>query len=430
MRPKTSVLTRQHLTRFLTGDVSLLVLSSGAAQVVNLGAYPFLTQYYSPASFGAFSVVTAVATFAGAAVLLRFDTIIQIVEESEEDNILVAAVVSGLGLSMATTALLLMFGEWLFSMVAEGQDWQAGYAVVIPLLALMNGLFALSRQYSAKKLRYRRFSIANFLRTLTTVLAQLGLVVVLPGPTGLIAGFALGLVFALALAWPLPVKVLTLALSMPRKALRNAWTTINRHRGFIRVDVVNVLLAASVLSIYPVVVLIVFGNEQAGFFAVASRLVLIPVTVLAASISTVFYQRFSLAVRQGEGMMRLFGVTIFGAIIIAAVITLTVLIAAEPFVRIFFPPEWAPVSWTMLLLLPTFVVRFIVGCVGNTPLALNRPRILFAWNVVQIAIIGSALLATFGENLDLFLLASGGGLLMAGTIYMALLSIAIRRTLD
>lgn len=418
---------RKHMTRLFTGDVSLLVLSGMAAQVVNLVAYPFLTQSYSPANFGAFSVITALATFSGAAILLRFDTIIQIVDHGEENEILSAALVAGLGLSFAGMALLFLFGEWLFGLVAEDQDWQAGYALILPLLALMNGLFSLSRQYFARKRLYRRFSLANILRTVAMVASQLGLVFLMPGPMGLIAGFGLGIGLALVVAWPFSATILTRVFAAPGEALRSARAEIHRYRRYIRVDVLNALIAASVLSIYPVIVIIGFGTKEAGFFAVASRLVFIPVDVLAGSISTVYFQRFSLAVRKGEGMQRLFRVTLAGATAAAAVISLVAFVIAEPFVSIFFPPEWLRVSDIMLLLLPTFAARFIIICVGNTPLALSRPRILFGWNLTQIAIIGLTWTATSNESLDLFLLVGGSGLLIAGALYLAILSLSIRQ---
>ncbi len=418
---------RQQLTRFLAGDVSLLALSGIASQVVNLGAYPFLTQLYSPASFGLYSVIIALAAFSGAAILLRLDTIIQIVDSSEEGDILSAAVIVGLGLSLAGMALLLVFGEWLFGLVAEDQSWQAGYALVVPLLALMSGLFALACQYYAKARRYRRFSWANVLRTLAMVGSQLGLVWVLPGPAGLIAGFGLGLGLALAFVWPISQDLVAKVMTAPRQALRRVRTTIYQHRAYIRVDVVNVLIAASVLSIYPIIVLIGFGAEEAGLFAVAARLTFIPVDVLAASVSTVYFQRFSLAVRQGEGTMRLFRRTVAGATVAAAAIAIVVFVAADPFVRVFLPPEWSRVSHAMLLLLPTFLVRFIIGSIGNTPLALSRPQVLFGWNLTQIMVISLTWIATKNESLDLFLLAGGCGLLVAGVLYLAILSRSIKQ---
>lgn len=418
---------QRQLTKLVTGDVSLLVISGVAAQVINLAAYPLLTQSYSPADFGAFSVITALANVSGSAILLRFDAIIQIVDPEEEKAVLGAAVTTGFGLALACLALMLVLGEWMLALLGADMDWHAGYALVLPVLALMNGLFALSRQYFAKTRRYRRFSAANFLRTLTMVAAQLSMVVVLPGPAGLIAGFVLGLAMALVLAWPVPMALLTRVAASPLIALRTARATIHRHRTFIRVDVVNVLIASSVFSIYPVIVLIGFGAEEAGIFAVASRLVFIPVDVLAGSISTVYFQRFSLAVRRGEGMIRMFVVTFAWASAAAAAIALLVLSAADPFVRLFFPPEWAQVSNLMLFLLPTFVARFVVGCLGSTPLALSRPRILFGWNLTQIAIIALSWLATLDRSLDLFLLVGGVGLLTAAAAYLGILWGSIRQ---
>lgn len=418
---------RLQLTRFFTGDVSLLAFSGLATQVVNLAAYPLLTQSYSPSSFGVFSVITALANFLGAAILLRFDTIIQIVDPDDEDAILSAALVAGFGLALAVMALLLMFGEWLLALVAENENWRAGYALVIPVLALMNGFFALSRQYYAKNRRYRRFSLANFLRTLTMVAAQLSLVTLLPGPAGLIAGFAVGLGLALVLAWPVSAALLSLIAAAPCRALHSACAVIRCHRTYIQVDVVNVLIASSVLGFYPIIILIGFGAEEAGIFAIASRLVFIPVQVLAGSISTVYFQRLSFAVRQGGVPLRLFYTTIAIATAAAVIISLSVVLFAELFVHFFFPSEWGGVSVIMLFLLPTFIARFVIGSIGSTPLALSRPLILLGWNLAQIVIIGLAWLLTADQGLKAFLMSSGSGLMAAGLMYLGILWVSMRQ---
>ena len=81
----------------------------------------------------------------------------------------------------------------------------------------------------------------------------------------------------------------------------------------------------------------------------------------------------------------------------------------------------------MLFLLPTFVARFIVGCLGSTPLALSRPRILLGWNLAQIAIISLTWIATIDQSLELFLLVGGRGLLTAGALYVGTLWVLMRK---
>lgn len=406
----------------MSDDASLLVGSGMAAQGLNLLAYPFLTEMYAPESFGVFSLITALANFCGAAIFLRLDTVFQIVDPQHDDSVLSAAVVVGIGISLTLVAFLLVFGNWSFGVFTEEHTWRAAYAVVVPALALMNGLFALSRQYAAKNQRYRHFSLANFSRTLCMIVGQLVLVLVLPGPAGLIAGFGIGLFIALWIAWPLPPPLLSAALFAPYTAFLKAKVVLRLHGSFIRLDVINALIGASVLTIYPIIVLFSFGAEEAGFFAIASRLTFILLDVLGAAISTVYFQRFSHAVRQTDSIVRLYARTVLGAIAMAATIIVVIVALVEPFVRIAFPPEWARVSTLILCLLPTFMIRFVVLCINTTSLSLGRPRILLVWNTAQISVLLTAWCLAHNCSLDLFLLIGGGGLMACGTIYIGVLA--------
>jgi O-antigen/teichoic acid export membrane protein len=103
-----------------------------------------------------------------------------------------------------------------------------------------------------------------------------------------------------------------------------------------------------------------------------------------------------------------------------------IILLADPFVELFFPAEWGRVSEIMLVLFPTFVVRFVMGCVGGTPLALKKPSFSVAWNVVQLIVIALAWVYAIDRDLDLFLMISGSGLMVAGVIYLLSLWILIR----
>lgn len=420
---------RPYLRMGIAGHTSLLVASGAAVQFLNFLGYPLLSRLYAPADFGILASVTAISTLLGAVICLRLDAVIQIAEPEDEVDILSAALI--ISAALACLIFAVGFGGTLTAGARSG-----GYSLlcglpapfvasVIPAMALMNGLFLLGRQDAAKRLSYRRISLAQITRALAGLGAQLALVAVLPGPAGLILGFSVGLVLATAMLWPFNVATILCLLARPAAA-RASLAVLKRYRGYISVDSVNVLISAAALLLYPVLILSLYGPSEAGFFAVASRLALIPGDVLGAAISTVYFQRLSQALRDGHGATRLYTRTLSTAVLAAAAIAVVLALTAKPFVALLFDMSWSRTSELVLFLLPMAGARFCTVCIGATPLAMKRPRISFIWNVVQLAIILGAAWACSGA-LESFLLASGLSLLGATAIYAAFLFRLTRR---
>ncbi|WP_162375548.1 lipopolysaccharide biosynthesis protein [Ancylobacter sp. TS-1] len=430
--PKGARVLSAFARRLAISGVSALVVAGVAAQAVNLLAYPALTHFYTPADFGLFSVITSVSTFAGAIVLLRLETLYQIAPADEEEGLLTAAVLVALAMTVLTFLVALFFGGMLIAQVSygfEGSNWHWSYALLIAGLAAANGILSLAREYGAKAGRYKRLAAAQVARTVLTIGAQLGLVFVLTTATSsaLMAGFSLGLVISTLMIWPIRARTLQTLVETPRHALATTRRLLAQYATYVRIDVVNVLVRLSSLIAYPIFVLASFGVAETGLYAVASRITFIPIDVLAASISTVFFQKFAAAVRDGAGTARLYLVALAGAAAIAVAIAAALALVAGPLVDLVFGDGWARTAVIILYLLPTFLSRFVITCIGSAPLALKRPGILLWWNIVQLAIIAGTLVATRHQSLELFLLCSGLALLAASAVYAGVLHVTISR---
>tara|TARA_R110002124_G_scaffold76753_1_gene205509 strand:+ start:10051 stop:11346 length:1296 start_codon:yes stop_codon:yes gene_type:complete len=417
---------KQLLRKFVRSDVSVLMIAGVVSQAVNVVAYPVLTNFYTPEHFGLFSVLASTSTFAGAVVLLRIETLYQIAPKEEEEGLLHSSIVVALGMTALILMIALFFGEVLIGKIGanvESNTWHWSYAFLVAALALVNGLMSLGREVTAKNRRYNRLAVSQITRTALTVGGQLGLVLMLKnaGAGGLIAGFSLGMVTATLVIWPIRGAVIQTIVASPGLLIAATRSVLHQYRSYIRVDVVNVLIRLSTLVAYPIFVLASFGVAEAGLYAVASRITFIPIDVLGVAISTVYFQRFAKAVREGHGLARLYLVTLLGALCAALAITGLLSVASGPLVDMIFGDAWVRTGVIILCLLPTFVSRFVTVCIGSTPLAMKRPDILLYWNLSQLAIIGVALWATRDQTLEAFLLYSGFAFVAASTIYAFIL---------
>lgn len=423
---------KQALRKLVRSDVSVLMIAGVVSQAVNVVAYPVLTNFYTPEHFGLFSVLASTSTFAGAVVLLRIETLYQIAPKEEEEGLLHSSIVVALGTTALIFMIALFFGEVLIGKIGanvESDTWHWSYAFLVAALALVNGLMSLGREVTAKNRRYNRLAVSQITRTALTVGGQLGLALILKnaGAGELIAGFSLGMVTATLVIWPIRGAVIQTIVASPGLLIAATRSVLHQYRSYIRVDVVNVIIRLSTLVAYPIFVLASFGVAEAGLYAVASRITFIPIDVLGVAISTVYFQRFAKAVREGSGIARLYLVTLLGALCAALAITGLLSVASGPLVDMIFGDAWVRTGVIILCLLPTFVSRFVTVCIGSTPLAMKRPDILFYWNLSQLAIIGVALWATRDQTLEAFLLYSGFAFVAASTIYAFILLAIISR---
>ena len=410
------------------GNVSILMLSGLASQVINFAAYAFMTRVYTASDFGLFNAVNSLATFGGAAILLRFDLIYQIAESSEEEDILRMSAILGVGLSLFICIVVLVFGPTFsnyFLAESTAVYWHWSFALVLAIMALANGLISLSRQVSVKHGAYKKFAMAQTARTLVMVGAQLGLGFLYPSPITLLAGAVLGICATLGIAWPFRKGLFLTFFASPMEVIVKSKNLLSRYKAYISVDLVNALISASAIAIYPVFVLSAFGATEAGLYGIASRLALIPNDILGKSISTVYFQRFSEAVRSGKGMSRMYLTTLFVSVLFAVVIAFVLALLAGPLVWLLFPTQWTRAGTLLIYILPTAAAQFTIGCISNTPLSIRRPQLLLGWNIAQIAVIAISLFVSRGGTLEFFLLASGIGLLGVSFAYAFVLFYAV-----
>lgn len=412
------------ILKFTSGDTSILVLATLIAQGANVLAYPILTRIYTPGDFGVFSAIIAISTFMGAISLLRLDTIFQIAPQEEEKKILSASFIVTLSSALVIFVAVFFLGPELFSKFQTGDAqlaWHWSYAVMITVIAAFLGLFSLAQQRTAKIRRYKKLAFAQVSRTFITVIVQIIVVLLLPSSAGLVFGFLAGLVIGTVIIWCIPAEVFQNFLTDPKQEIQTTHSIIVEYWSFIPVDVANVLISTSVIVAYPLFVIFVFGSESAGFFVIASQFAFIPVSILSLAISTVYFQRFSRSLRDGIGAKKLFISTLSLAIFIALVSIAVLGLAAKPLIQFLFSSEWSPSSTYILYLLPTVLARVVIGCIGSTPLALRKPKMLMYWNIVQILVLFVALVLSWGDRLELFLLYSGFGLIICGTVYAVIL---------
>lgn len=388
------LLQRLLASRFLR-DTGVLASGVFVAQVIVLVISPLLTRLFSPEHFGVFSLVVAVASMVTIFATLRLETLIPAVRAAPDAMRLMQA---ALGLTMSTGAaafvLVSAFRAETARLLSIPAD-AAGALFVAPFLIIAFGLFACLRAWCIRTGRFKVVSRGQVARAITAAVVWLGLgfggVLKAPGLAlaagQAVADFAFSGMLSLALRRHERRMLLTPRLSAIRRALadnaRMVWTLVSSQA------------LATIYGRLPIIVIAtVFGPVQAGFYALAERMVGAPVTLVANAIGDVYRQRAAAAHRRGEpfdGLMR-------------NVLLLTLSLSVVPFIAAIaivpqymgplFGPEWTGAGFTMAILLVGALVSFNSVPVDKAALIVGASRYILVWHAVRFAIeVGAALCA-------------------------------------
>ncbi len=121
------------------------------------------------------------------------------------------------------------------------------------------------------------------------------------------------------------------------------------------------------------------GAQDLGYYALAYRLMLYPLQNISSVIGRVMFPLYS-QIQNDNAQFREVYLRVSGAI---ALITFPMMLGfwviAEPFVLLFFGPQWKPVVQLLVILVPVGMAQSIVTTVGVIYQAKGRTDVMFRW---------------------------------------------------
>jgi O-antigen/teichoic acid export membrane protein len=405
--------TRLYLRQFL-----ILVSGTAAAQLVNLAGYPFLTRLYSPADFGVFALFITFAGVIGTVAAGRFDLIVQSGKNRELVPVYMLSQLINLAVSGTATVLFLVAAA--LGVGGMGPE----HALLLGIAILFTGFCASSSLFLIRHEQYRVSTQSGVMRALMTVLPQILLFYLWPGPTSLILGFCIGFgAQAAMLGWgvsryPLPRPT--------RLKLKAVWA---RHLGQVAVDVPGTLIGVLALYILNFFLLALFSTAEVGQYSLAFRVAVLPLSLFSASLSEVFFQKATGSFRRTGTFWNEVRFNLVSATALSVAVFVPMVLLARPVFVFMFGAEWRLAAEILIYLSPMLAIRFVSASLQSVPLVIRRPHWLFAHNVGLIAAMSAAFgLAEWLElSLKSYLLINSALMSVVYLSYILWIVTAVRR---
>src|SRR3954454_22241916 len=340
------------------------MLSGGTllGQLVLAASSPVLTRLYGPAAFGGFAVFMSLSSILATVAACRYEVAVPVVPDERD-----AAGLGGVGgVAAVATTLLTALAVWLgggWLARVTGVPGLASLLWLLPVTVLCGGVAAPVGCWSIRQGRFRSNTVNTVAPPVGQVGGQLALGLAGVGPAGLVLGYCLGPLIAVAYfvgALPGAERARLLAVRW-----RRLWPLARRHWQYPVYSTPASLLTSATQLLPAVLLAALYGPAVAGWFGLGQRVMGLPVRLLAQAASVAFLGE---APKLGDdaAVRRLFvrstaGFTAMGLVGMAPVMFL----GPSLFVHVFATASRGP-GMMAALLVPQHLTRFVVMPVSQT----------------------------------------------------------------
>jgi lipopolysaccharide exporter len=400
-----------------------LVRANSLAYAVALLTAPVLARIYSPEAFGAFGLFFAFLSLTSGVGGMRFEAGIVSARNRAEARELAA-------LALSSSVVLGAFVSLVFGAIITLRLFGAE---AVPLWAALALFVSIILAVAYATLRYVLYFLADVRavargvvsQALGRSLFQIGLGLLSPTPSGLIAGETIGRGVGVG-------SVLFAArtiLHRPLPRVRAIIATARRHYQYPLYSMPSSLSDAAVRFLPVPAIAALYGLHVAGLYMFVQRVIALPVGVFGQAVADTFHTELAVAARvRGQDLYPLFART-FRSLSAAGVLLAILLVVAG--LTVFEPilgAEWAGAGLVLAIVAPITAAQIAVTPLSRAVFVLGGQRQKLGYDLIALSLaVVSVLLAavlhlTFLSFLG-FLTASQ---LIARAVYLLILRRMVR----
>jgi|SRR5690554_2352327 len=289
---KVSRLVRKILpTNSFARGVSVLVGGTAGAQMILVLAAPLLTRLYSPEDFGVLAVYVGLLAIAAVVSSMRYELAIPLPQDGRDAARLLVLSLGITGLTTLVTAMLVaMFGKAIAS--ALGVPLLADIFWLLPLGVLFQGTYKALNYWAIRTKKFPLIAKTRIRQSVGTLAIQL-------------CGFKLGVGALVAgQAGGQGVGIWALGRSAFRdpsfrdRGILNVLTVAKRYKYLPLYSTWSGLFNVAGKQLPPLMFAALFSASAAGLYALAHRVLALPISLVGEAIGKVFFSNAAEAYRE------------------------------------------------------------------------------------------------------------------------------------
>jgi len=391
-------------------DFARLFGGGAAAQIINFAFIAVISRLYSDIELGVFAIFIATANIIGSTATGKYDQAIMLPkQEKKARNLFLLSLFSTLWTSVVVFCAIV-----IFVLIANIAGYSIEHRVLLwflPAAILINGTVNTIQSYLNRIGDYGRLANAQLASSTTTNLLRTPRIIY---PTGIF-----GLAFSYFSAQLASIVILS------KKHWRK-WRHLIRHskinklpseakeyNRFPRYSMPMNLLNLVSVNLLLLSIGFIWGSALSGQYERAFKLVYIPLEMVGAAFSTIFYQRFTLSKQKVKMYITSLTITLAGA----TIILLPFIFLGQSITTFVLGANWGSAGIITGLLAPMAIFNFGTRCVSMAFASIGKNRELLIWQAAFLAIMASWVVIGRSQNFYTFIAYYAA---IAGTLYFLL----------
>lgn len=366
----------------------ILTLTSGrlGAATISMLSAPFIARLFDPAHYGIAALFIALATPAAIVLPLAYQNAIIVPEEKKTAQTLMRLAILA-ALILCGVVCILLAAAHLFAIPAPFTDRLGFWIWVVPLAMLMLALSQICESWLTRTRGFASSTKAVFLQSAITSSGRLSIGTLWGSSIwGLIAPYLTGLFLRLGLlahaTWQRrdmsrqSPELTTGSTSVSIKEVAHEYRefpTYNLPAGFLRALSDNL----PILFFAPA-----FGATTAGFYAMADRLIKVPLIMGAMSVRRVYLQRASTILHHGGNLKQSYIKVTSYLALLGLLPLLLLMLTGQPLMEFILGERWARAGLFAEILAPWLYLMLITRPATALVDLLRQQRI---WLWIQIS---------------------------------------------
>lgn len=271
-------------------NVLTLMTGSTISLAIPIAISPILTRIYTPEDFGVFSLYLAITTIIAVVATGRYELAIMLPKKDVyASDILILSLIVSLIISLITFLIIFFFNSQITNILGSQEISQWLY--LLPFSILLVGFYNSFTYWINRKKKYKKMAQNKVIQSGSMATMQVSLGLLKNNNNGLIIGWFFGQLIA----------VISLARLVWREdknkinntSLLKMWSLAKRYKKFPLINSWSGLLNTASRQVPIILLTTFFSTIVTGFFSLAQRILLIPMTLLGNTIGQVYFQKVS-----------------------------------------------------------------------------------------------------------------------------------------
>jgi O-antigen/teichoic acid export membrane protein len=177
-------------------------------------------------------------------------------------------------------------------------------------------------------------------------------------------------------------------------SLAQMWSMAKRYRRFAFMSTPSALMNTIGLRAPLLILLFAFGTDVGGQYALAERVAILPVTLIAAAVSQVYYSHAAPLARRQDDALRSMFLRTTRSLALLAIAPMIIVVLAAPFLfGLVFGEDWTQAGIYSAILAPWFYVTLITNPTGRTLDVLERQDLHMVREGLRLGRLGATAVA-------------------------------------